>query len=109
MIQPIASEYSGVKGQIFPIDNALRNFKTPYLGNRASEAKKDRNLGPVGLWYTPHALLMTVLYRYVGMPEKKLILSPVEGHHFKKKLYCPPSAALLIYKFNLKKIVKKFN
>ena len=103
MIQPIASEYSGVKGQIFPIDNALRNFKTPYLGNRASEAKKDRNLGPVGLWYTPHALLMTVLYRYVGMPEKKI------DTKFQKKLYCPPSAALLICKFNLKKIVKKFN
>ena len=31
----------GVKGQIFPIDNALANFKLPYLGNGASEAKKE--------------------------------------------------------------------
>ena len=43
-----------------------------FLKYRASEAKQDQNLGQTGLWYTPHALVMMVLYRYAGMPEKKI-------------------------------------
>ena len=49
VIQPIAPEYLEVKGQIFSTENTLWNFKLPYLRSQASEAKKDRNLGPTGL------------------------------------------------------------